>query len=265
MLNILVDNIQKSQLSEHQAEYFELSRSLLKDQDNHIKFEAHKAYLKLIKVMKDSTFFTSWREIFNTTWGVVLDSKPYIEVLGGAPDLANFDHLEEIEEVKENIKVEEIKLELAETKKPSCYEGQDEYLELVHQTGFDLLSYLSARVSFDTDEQEGWVQKFIEPIFDHLDGENWSCVRFAKFVLILLICNGGANQLINVGDMMNENVQGRFMRFVMDKQYELIDFGVLETVTSKIIKSIEHELGHTAGGSIYSGVAHTFTEQQLAA
>lgn len=118
MLNILVDNIQRSQLSEHQTEYFELARSLLKDPDVHIKFEAHKAYLKLIKVMKDSTFFTSWREIFNTVWSLVLDSKPYIEILGGGPDTGNFDHLEEI---GAEIEVEEIKLDLDKTKQP--YDG----------------------------------------------------------------------------------------------------------------------------------------------
>ena len=60
---------------------------------------------------------------------------------------------------------------------------------------------------------------------------------------------------------MNDNVQGRFMRFVMDKQFEIIDFGVLETITNKIIKSIEHELGSTVGGSLYSGAAHTLSEE----
>jgi len=63
-------------------------------------------------------------------------------------------------------------------------------------------------------------------------------------VLILLICNGGDNQLISgLGDF-DENIQQRLMLLVSDYQFSerLIDFQMLQEITDLIIAELIEDL-----------------------
>ena len=63
-------------------------------------------------------------------------------------------------------------------------------------------------------------------------------------MLILLICNGGDNQLISgLGDF-DENIQQRLMLLVSDYQFSerLIDFQMLQEITDLIIAELIEDL-----------------------
>lgn len=82
MLAVLVDEIQLVQIQEHQAEYYSLVEKMLRTQNFKIKYEAQKAFIDLLKHIKDSDFNENWAKIFEYAWTEVLKSKNTIEKLG---------------------------------------------------------------------------------------------------------------------------------------------------------------------------------------
>jgi len=64
-------------------DYVRLTQAHLKntDSDLQVKYEAFKAYSKLLRLMSDSAFHeqNQWSETWQTAWGLVLNSKDYTE------------------------------------------------------------------------------------------------------------------------------------------------------------------------------------------
>lgn len=131
---------------------------------------------------------------------------------------------------------------------------QQAYAELVSQTAYDLLSYISARVSFNSqtanDEVEDLInQKLLEPVFAQFEADEWQYPQWNKFVTMVLVCNGGSNGLLNVGEL-NETVQTRFMRLVADQQFlakpalaeKIIDFQIVELTINRLISTLLADL-----------------------
>ena len=54
------------------------------------------------------------------------------------------------------------------------------------------------------------------PIFDNFNGSNWDSLSWAKFVVILMVCNGG-HDAMNV-EGAEDTVQARLMKLVTDQQ-----------------------------------------------
>jgi len=82
------------------------------------------------------------------------------------------------------------------------------------------------------EEQDDFINsKLLNPVFDQFDKEDWSNVNWSKFVIMVLVCNGGTNHMLNVNEI-EETVQNRLMRLVTDHQVlsnpsnaeKLIDF-----------------------------------------
>ena len=58
--------------------------------------------------------------------------------------------------------------------------------------------------------------QFLQPIFENFNASNWASLSWMKFVVILMVCNGG-NDVMNV-DGQEETVQARLMKLVTDQQ-----------------------------------------------
>ena len=116
------------------------------------------------------TFSERWPELYSFSWTRLLNSQSYIE------------RLSQNEEI---VDVEEIKIEVDN-------EAQEER-EAVYQLDFELFSLLSARVSSElTGSNNGVMARFLEPVLQNFNTERWQHAAWTKFVLILIVCNGGA-------------------------------------------------------------------------
>lgn len=99
-----------------------------------------------------------------------------------------------------------------------------------------MLSYISARVSNGThDDQELWMRKFLDPIFRQFEHDNWRYTKWIKFVTMLLVFNGGVNFDLNVEVLMDDNVQARFIRFITEKNVEVVDFSLLDILEERVL------------------------------
>jgi hypothetical protein len=84
-----------------------------------------------------------------------------------------------------------------------------------------MLSYISARLSFNSqtaNEESADLlnQRLLDPVFAEFEAEHWRNPCWAKFVVMVLICNGGSNGLLNIGELQ-ETVQTRLMKLVADQ------------------------------------------------
>ena len=70
MLNILIENIQRSQVQEFEQAYLELTQSTLEAKvlPIQIKYECLKAFNKLVRLMKSSSFSDKWSKIYAMAW-----------------------------------------------------------------------------------------------------------------------------------------------------------------------------------------------------
>ena len=54
-----------------------------------VRYECFKAFNKLIRLVKPSTFAAEWDRFFALAWGNLLSAKDYIEQLGSDKDTLN--------------------------------------------------------------------------------------------------------------------------------------------------------------------------------
>lgn len=150
------------QLQEHQEEYYSLIETMLESTNIQIKYEAQKSYASLLRHLKDVAFNEKWHSIFNYAWEQIQNSKYYIERMGRINSrAAMFGGMPS--EVNDPLELDDIKfsLEVTDSKKfatPKVFQLRTEssgltnlqttYEELLTQTSYDLLSYISARISF---------------------------------------------------------------------------------------------------------------------
>lgn len=174
------------------------------------KFETLLSFGKIIRLLQDSTFIKMWPYIFGTTFGFVSSSqaKDYIENAG---------RIEQEESINSTINSQS-----EESKIDDDVEAENNavYQELFIQKSFDLFSYLSSRVSCDSDSIGKTPQEFIAQILDNIESINgWREVNWVKFLLTCVICNGGGLQN-NVNMDQEEDFQSRLMRLMMDELTE---------------------------------------------
>ena len=123
------------------------------------------------------------------------------------------------------------------------------YQELIHELSFDLFSFLSARVSYNFAEEESIKDQFLKPIFENFNTSSWDSVSWTKFVIILMVCNGGSNETMNI-DEYEDTVQDRLMKLVTDQQVftdvtkaeRIIDFQMLDVLVEAISTKINEDI-----------------------
>jgi hypothetical protein len=69
-------------------------------------------------------------------------------------------------------------------------------------------------VSFKFAEEDGIKSEFFKPILANFNDSNWAYLSWMKFVVILMVCNGG-NDVMNIEE---DTVQARLMKLVTEQQ-----------------------------------------------
>lgn len=84
MLGLLIENVQKSQIYRHEAEYLELIQTkLVKDElPLQVQYESLKAFNRLVRLIKPSSFAADWHSFFTFAWTKLQSAKSYIERMG---------------------------------------------------------------------------------------------------------------------------------------------------------------------------------------
>lgn len=127
------------------------------------------------------------------------------------------------------------------------------FTELAIQMSFDIFSFLSQRASFDQDTAIGSQQDFISAILNSFTkNQAWNHVKWVKFILMLIVCNGGS--LSAQGGMMDfeETVQTRFMKLMMDhisnkgesQSRNMLDFEMLTLLINNVLNELLFELSN---------------------
>ena len=79
-----------------------------------------------------------------------------------------------------------------------------------------MFSFLSARVSLELSGDDiDIIGRFLDPILKSFDTQSWSHLSFIKFVMVIVVCNGGNSNAMSVSDK-DETVQDRLIRLVTD-------------------------------------------------
>ena len=72
---------------------------------------------------------------------------------------------------------------------------------------FELFSLLSARVSSELIGSNNEVlTNFLSPVLQNFKENDWKHASWTKFVLILVVCNGGAANVTQMDDLAGETV-----------------------------------------------------------
>lgn len=77
----------------------------------------------------------------------------------------------------------------------------------------------------------------------------WSSLPWIKFVVFLMVCNGGSNHILSVGEV-EETVQSRMIRLMIDTRDlqnplsvdKIIDFEILRNLLTMAIESVVRDL-----------------------
>ena len=63
---------------------------------------------------------------------------------------------------------------------------------MINQLVFDLFSFIGARVSSElSGEADDHIAKFLEPVLANFDEQKWAKPAWIKFIMIIVVCNGG--------------------------------------------------------------------------
>ena len=197
---------------------------------NRFQFEAMQALKSIMHLLKDCTF-SHHRPFIQQYTLDYIRSKPVVDYVGHTDDpLDNFEDsdddsaLEDLEDEDDNKKYELMSIELA----------------------FDIFSYLSQRISFDSEAAVNSQQDFIESIFAALTkNQDWKNETWMTYVMLLIVCNGGSQ--VGTCEIIEDSWNTRLMRVVQDtlsqkvsdgqpKQY--MDYEMLYCTINSILSQI---------------------------
>ena len=90
--------------------------------------------------------------------------------------------------------------------------------ETFYSLNFDLFSFLSARVSSElSEDQKDNIHTFLKPILANFEEQSWSSTAWTKFVMLIIVCNGGTENVAQVSDQ-DETLQDRLVNLVTGQQ-----------------------------------------------
>ena len=114
---------------------------------------------------------------------------------------------------------------------------------------------MCARVSNElSGAQTDCLNKFLEPVLDNFAAQRWQHAAWTKFVLILLVCNGGTSAVTHLGSQ-EESVQDRLVCIVTEQHLgagesshadRLIDLHVLERLINWLTLQIKVTVAQAA-------------------
>eukprot|EP00347_Sterkiella_histriomuscorum_P001312 403372517 len=247
IFNVLLTTLQKSQLLENEDDYLEFITPFISFNEKNsgqvhqainssylgqtIYFETYNGFFKLIQQMKENSFRQKFPSILKTTWSLIQRAQ------------LTFQSLKTLESQNESaINIEDIHIyEIQQSKDVSINAGihqrsmisprqnpiierpsmvsqtntnSKEHQYQLHQIGFDILRYLSQKLSSDV-ENEDQIQAFLLPIFEYFNNQDkWQSSRFAKFTLLTVIYNQQNNEKL-IDYQMLDYVCETFLRYLV--------------------------------------------------
>lgn len=158
------------------------------------------ALKSVMHLLKDCTF-SHHRPFIQQYTLDYIRSKPVVDYVSHTDPLDNFEGSDSDSDLEESDHPEE--------------DDHKKYELLSIELAFDIFSYLSQRISFDSEAAVNSQQDFVESIFAALTkNQDWKNETWMTYVMLLIVCNGGSQ--VGTCEIIEDSWNTRLMRVVQD-------------------------------------------------